>query len=156
MDFDRVLAVLRALEREHVAYKIVGGVAMNLQGLARGTRDLDLFVAPDEENVTRLRRALHSVFDDPSIDEITTADLTGAYPAIQYVPPVEGFHLDILARLGDAFDFASVECERRDIEDVSVPVATRRMLYAMKHATVRPRDQVDAAWLKTKIDEEER
>lgn len=148
------MAVLRALEREGVAYAIIGGVAMNMQGLARGTRDLDIFVRPDEANIAALRRALHEVFDDPSIDEITAADLAGPYPAIQYVPPVEGFHLDILARLGDAFDYDGIESERREIEGLSIPVATRRMLYTMKHATVRPRDQIDAAWLRKKLDDE--
>lgn len=152
MDYDRIVAVFRALEREGVAYKVIGGVAMNLQGLARGTRDLDLFVRPDDDNIARLRRALHSVFDDPSIDEITAEDLQGDYPAIQYVPPVEGFHLDLLARLGEAFDYASIEAENRRIEDLDVPVATLKMLYAMKHATVRPRDQVDAVWLRSRLD----
>jgi len=148
MDFDRIVAVLRALEREGVAYKIIGGVAMNLQGLARATRDLDIFVKTDEENIARLRRALKSVFDDESIDDITAEDLAGEYPAIQYVPPVDGFHLDILARLGNAFDFDSIVTEPRMFDDVTVQVATPATLYAMKHATVRPHDQLDAAWLR--------
>ena len=132
MDFDRVLSVLSALEREHVAYKIIGGVAMNFHGLARGTRHLDLFIAPDPENVSRLRKALHSVFDDPSIDEILAEDLVGDYPAIQYVPPVEGFHIDLIARLGEAFGYEQVRAERRTFGGVLVLVATRDMLLEMK------------------------
>jgi len=151
MDFDRIVELLRAFKREGLAYKIIGGVAMNIQGLARGTRDLDIFVLANEANVACLRRALHSVFDDASIDEIRAEDLAGEFPAIQYVPPVEGFHIDILARLGEAFDFASIEFEMRDIADLSVPVATLVMLYRMKKNTVRPRDQIDAAWLRARL-----
>ena len=54
---------------------VVGGVALNLIGLPRATQDLDVFVDPDAENVLRLREALHDVFVDSSIDEITAEDL---------------------------------------------------------------------------------
>ncbi len=105
---------------------------------------LDIFVAADEENVHRLRKALHSVFDDPSIDEISAADLSGQYPAIQYVPPSGTFHIDILSRLGEAFGFDDIEVEDRNVEGISVPVATPRMLYRMKKDTVRLQDKADA------------
>lgn len=58
-----------------------------MHGLPRFTEDRDIFVAPERENVEALERALHSVFADPSIDEISADDLLGDYPAIQYVPP---------------------------------------------------------------------
>jgi hypothetical protein len=127
-----------------VRYKVVGAVALNLVGLPRATQDLDLFVAADEENVGRLRRALRSVFDDPEIEGISAADLAGEYPAIQYVPPTGRFHIDILSRLGDAFSFEDVECEERVVEGVPVLVATPRMLFRMKRDTVRPQDRADA------------
>lgn len=70
MDFDPARRVLEALEREAVQYAVFGAVALGIHGLARSTEDLDVFVAPTVENVERLKRALHSVFDDVSIDEI--------------------------------------------------------------------------------------
>jgi hypothetical protein len=85
VDYDAFRSVLQALEREQVRYVVFGAGAMNLLGLARFTEDLDIFVAPTEENVVRLRTALRQVFDDPSIDEITAADLRGDYPAVQYI-----------------------------------------------------------------------
>jgi hypothetical protein len=94
MDYERTREVLAALEREKVEYAIFGGVALNLQGLARATEDLDIFIAPSEENIHRLRVALMSVFHDPHIDEITADDLLGEYPAVQYVPPEGAFHID--------------------------------------------------------------
>jgi len=136
--------VLRSLEREGVRYKVVGAVALNLLGLPRATQDLDLFVAVDEANVARLRAALQAVFHDPEIEGITSADLGGEYPAIQYVPPAGTFHIDILARLGEAFDFDSVDTEDQVVEGIRVPVATPRMLYLMKRDTVRLQDKADA------------
>jgi len=149
---DIVIQVLQALHRFGVRYKVVGAVALNLQGLARATEVLDLFVADDDANVLRLRAALQSVFADDSIEEIQASDLRGDYPAIQYVPPVEGFHIDLMTRLGVAFDYASIEADTLDVGGVPVLVASPRMLHRMKRGTVRPQDRADAARLAAKFE----
>lgn len=87
MELDEVLRVLDALEQEGVRYAVFGGLAMAAHGFDRATRDLDLFVSPDERNIERLRSALSSDFDDPDILQITAGDLGGDYPAVQYGPP---------------------------------------------------------------------
>lgn len=148
MNLDDVIDVLAALEREGVRYAVFGGLAMAAHGLDRATRDLDLFLSPDEANVARLRRALHAVYDDPSIDEITAADLAGDYPAIQYGPPGVPFTIDIVSRLGEAFAFGDLDVERVRIGQLEVAVVTPRTLYSMKRDTVRPRDADDAARLR--------
>ena len=51
MDLDESLAVIQALERARVGYVVVGAVALNLHGLARVTRDLDVFIDPSVDNV---------------------------------------------------------------------------------------------------------
>ena len=130
---------------------LVGSMAMAAQGIVRATRDIDIFVSPDESNVTRLKAALMEVFHDPSIDSISSVDLAGDYPAIQYVPATADYWIDILARLGEAFRYPDVECEILNIEGVSVRVATARMLYRMKKDTVRPQDRVDAQVLKERF-----
>lgn len=155
MDYDTTRKVLSALEREGVRYAIFGGVALNLHGLARSTEDLDLFIAPEEGNVARLRRALHSVFDDPDIDEIRAEDLLGQYPAVQYVPPEGGFHVDVLTRLGEAFSFQDLEVQRVPFEGLEVSVVTPRTLYEMKKETVRDLDRGDAARLRQEFDLED-
>jgi hypothetical protein len=124
LDYDVVRRVLQALEREAVRYAVFGAVAVNLHGLARSTEDLDIFVTPDADNVERLKRALRSVFDDASIDEISAADLAGEYPAIQYVPPDGTFHVDILSRLGEAFRWEDLELVRVPFEGFEVSVVS--------------------------------
>jgi hypothetical protein len=148
MDAAITFAVLRALAERGVHFKVVGGVALNLVGLPRATQDLDIFVDPKADNIARLRQALHDVFDDASIDEITADDLAGLYPAVQYVPPGSGFHIDILSRLGEAFDYASIEAETRDVDGIPMAVATPRMLFRMKCDTVRMQDRADAERLR--------
>lgn len=145
MDFGELRRILAAFEREGVRYVLVGSMAMAAQGIVRATRDADFFVAPDEENVSRLRRALKSLFGaDPNVDEITSADLSGEYPAVEYTPPHGRYSMDILSRLGEAFRFEDLESEEVVMEGVRARVATPRMLYEMKKDTVRPQDRMDA------------
>lgn len=156
MDYDLTRRVLEALHQHKVAYKVFGAVALNLHGLARATEDLALFIAPDADNIARLRSALHAVFADPCIDEIRAEDLLGEYPAVQYAPPDEGFHIDILTRLGERFDYAGLEAETVDFDGVPVTIVTARTLYEMKKDTVRAKDRGDAEALARRFKLEDR
>ena len=78
------------------------------------------------------------------IDLVAAADLTGDYPAIQYVPPTGDYWIDILGRLGEAWTYPDVECEILRVEGVSARVATPRTLYRTKRVTVRSQDRLDA------------
>ena len=155
MDLELTRKVLGAMEREGVQYVVFGAVAINLLGLARATEDLDLFVAPEAENIERLKRALWSVFDDPSIEEISAAELIGDYPAVQYNPPEGELHLDILTRLGEAFSFQDLEAIRVDLDGQLVSVASPRTLYRMKKGTIRPKDWGDAEALRRRFNLED-
>lgn len=151
MDYDATKRVLAAFEREGVRYAVFGAVALNFHGLARFTEDLDVFVAPERDNVERVKSALTSVFHDPEIDAITADDLLGEYPAIQYVPPDGTFHLDLLTRLGEAFRFEDLEVVRLPFEDLTVSVVSPRTLYRMKSDTVRLKDRADAQLLRQRF-----
>ena len=155
MDYDKLKDVLAALEREGVGYVIFGAVALNFHGLSRFTQDLDLFIAPDANNIDRLRRALFSVFADPDIEQITADDLLGDYPAVQYVPPSATFHLDLVTRLGTAFAYEDLEIVRIPFEGLNIAVASPTTLYQMKRNTVRLKDRADAEMLRERFNLEE-
>jgi nucleotidyltransferase AbiEii toxin of type IV toxin-antitoxin system len=155
MDFDKVLALFRALNLEEVDYIVFGALALNAHGIVRTTVDVDLFIRPTRENVDRLKRALRRVWDDPHLEEITAADLAGDYPAIQYGPPGEQLTIDLVARLGEAFRFEDLEWQTVPIEDVPVRVVTPFTLYRMKRDTVRTKDRADAEALRLKFGFEE-
>jgi hypothetical protein len=142
-DEARLRAVFRALDEQRVEYAVFGAVALGLHGLARATADLDLFIKADPDNVERLKRALRSVFADPSIDEISAEDLCGSYPAVRYLPP-DGFGFDVLTRLGTAFRYEDLEIDERNFDGVPVRVVTPRTLWRMKKDTIRPSDRFDA------------
>lgn len=65
-----------------------------------------------------------------------------------YGPPDASIGLDILARLGEVYTYENVEAETRKLGDLTVPVATVRMLYRMKRNTVRWKDRIDAERLR--------
>jgi hypothetical protein len=151
MELDEVMKVLAAFERERVEYVLVGGVAVNFHGLIRATEDLDVFVRPTAENVARLRDALKSVYDDPSIDEISEVDLAGDYPAVRYYPPSGDLFLDIVSRLGEFARYEDLEVQEIDSGGIKVRVATPKTLYWLKKGTVRDIDRFDAEALRQKF-----
>lgn len=155
MRLHEVMRILDALERAGVRYAVFGAMAMAAHGLDRATRDLDLFVTADDGNIEQLRTALNSVFNDPEIENITAADLRGEYPVIQYGPPDADFTIDITSRLGDAFDFESLEIVEVDAGGTTIHVVSPATLYRMKRDTVRPRDRDDAQRLRRAFDLEE-
>jgi predicted nucleotidyltransferase len=150
MEPDTIRALFASLRDEHVEYVLIGALAMDVLGIGRFTEDIDLFVRPTPENVERLRRALRRVWQDPSIDELTAADLAGDYPAVQYVAP-DGTPIDILSRLGDMFTFDDLDATDYSYGDIAVRVATPESLYRMKRDTVRLRDKADAQMLREKF-----
>ncbi len=130
-------------------YVLVGSMAMAVHRVPRATEDVDFFVAPDEANVERLRRALFEAYADPSVFEISSDDLAGEYPVVRYGPPEPNtFVIDLIGRVGDAYSFDDIESGTVDVEGQTARVATPRMLYVMKRDTVRPQDRADAARLR--------
>jgi hypothetical protein len=80
---DEIIRVLRAFEDEGLEYVLIGATAKGFHGVIRATEDVDLFIRATPANVERLRSALRSAYSgDPHIEEISTADLLGDYPAI--------------------------------------------------------------------------
>jgi hypothetical protein len=134
-----------------VEYIVFGGAAVNIHGIARFTEDLDFFIAPQPENVVRMKCALRSIWDDPHLDEIGDDDMVGEYPSVQYWPPGEDFKIDLVSRLGEAFKYADLAAEVHEIDGIPVRVATPKTLVRMKRDTVRPKDRIDADLLRRKF-----
>ena len=149
--FQKFMKVLKAFDKQKVDYVLIGGVAVILYGGERLTRDVDIFVKMDAENIKKLKKALHSVFNDPSIDEITLDELHN-YPVIRYGTP-NGFYIDIVTRLGKAVSYEDLEYEIIDYQGVKIRIGTPETLYDLKRNTVRQRDKMDAIFLKELINQ---
>lgn len=157
MTVDEAREVLAALVREDVELVVIGAMAMAAQGLPRATHDLDLFISPHRRNIEALKRALRTLFDDPSVDQIDPEEMAGPYPAVEYTPPHGRFSLDILTRLGEAFTWEDVAAQHDELSwgNLKVRVASPRLLYRMKRDTVRPQDRADAVRIREAFDLEE-
>ncbi len=155
MNYGRLYQLISLLNEKSVDYIVVGGIAMALHGLVRATEDIDLFIRPTGENVSRLKECLRSIWDDSAIEEISSDDLLGDYPAVRYGPPDDSLSMDILTRLGDAFHYEDLQSEMADIQGLPVRVATVDTLIRMKKDTVRLQDRADAEALRLRFGKEE-
>lgn len=138
VDFEDMLALLN----EHGArYLIVGGMAFIYHAKPRYTKDMDLWVDPDPDNIERVNRAL-TEFPSP---HLLTA---GQHEEILQIglPPSR---IDILQKLGDAdFDAA---WQRRILDTYGAVDAfwiDLETLAAIKSAIDKPRHQEDARVLR--------
>jgi hypothetical protein len=147
--FDNFLNVLDALQKHNVEYILIGGVAAILYGVDSFTRTIDIFVKMDDTNIERLRNALHSIFDDESINEITLEELQ-TYAVIRYGTP-DDFYIDIMARLGEVAVYENLAYEILNYQGVQIRLATPQTLYDLKEGTLRYKDKFDAAYLKELI-----
>jgi uncharacterized protein YdcH (DUF465 family) len=152
VDRDEILRVLRAFEASGLEYVLIGATAMGFHGLVRATEDLDLLIRPTADNIERLRAALRQAYDgDPHIDEISSVDLLGEFPAVRYYPPSGDLYFDVLTQLGEFARFDAVEAEIKEVEGIRVRVATPAALYRLKKGTVRAKDHQDAAALRERF-----
>jgi predicted nucleotidyltransferase len=148
--FKKFLSVLETLDKEGVEYILIGGVAVILHGIERLTGDIDIFVKMEDENIARLRNALHSISEDQSIDEITLEALQ-EYAVIRFGAADE-FYIDIMARLGEVAVYEDLEFEILLHQGIKIRIATPETLYKLKKDTLRQKDKFDAAYLKYLID----
>lgn len=148
--FNQFIRVIDSLEKQNVDYVLIGGFAVVLYGMPRTTRDIDLFIRPDDENVKRLVAALNDVFHDESVQEISLTELE-KYPVIRFGTD-EGFNVDILIKIGNVFSFDDLDFQILDVEGHRIKTATPQTLYKMKRDTVRPEDKADSLFLKEWIE----
>jgi hypothetical protein len=143
--YHKFLTTLDTLTREGVDYILIGGFAVILYGLPRTTQDIDIIVKPDKINVAKLKHALKAVFEDTSIDEITSEALK-EYAVVRYGSQ-DGYFIDLIAKIGDAADYNSLAYDTITVENKKIKIATPEALFNLKKSTVRPEDKRDALFL---------
>ena len=148
--FKNFIRVLESFDQHEVQYVLIGGVAMVLHGMERLTRDIDVFVKIEPQNIEKLRKALYEVFEDDSIEEITPGELQ-KYPVIRYGTP-DDFYIDIMARIGEMFTFEDLGYEIIEYHGTKIRIATPDTLFKLKKNTIRERDKIDALFLRNLID----
>jgi hypothetical protein len=154
----RPLELLRVLQKHGVDHVLIGGFSLAAHGVIRGTKDLDVFPAPDAANHRRLADALEALdarahgMDDFQPEELPAQldaegleaggnwALTtrfGRLDVMQYVSGIKGW--DQLRQGAIPFDIPGL--------DHAPLFAGLEDLVAMKRAAGRDQDLMDIAEL---------
>jgi predicted nucleotidyltransferase len=144
--------LFRALAAHGVDYLVIGGVAAQMHGRRRTTKDLDVTPAPDPENCERLAAALlaldaHPVELGPDAPAPTAEQLHLA----SIVPPLTTRHgeLHILNEVPGATAYTGMRTRAltTDLDGIAISIVSVDDLIRMKQATGRPSDIEDIAAL---------
>lgn len=141
-DFKELLSILA---KHRVRYLVVGGYAVMKYTEPRFTKDLDLWIATDEENSEAVFAALKE-FGAP-LRDLTPANFREeGYFYQMGSPPLR---LDIMMSLpGVTFEAAWVSREKAEIEGLVVPFISRADLIKTKEASGREQDRIDVKKLR--------
>lgn len=128
---------------------MVGGLAVNAWGVVRGTKDVDIVVAPDPENLKRVAEVAvdargHIQKGDSFLGSpfsIAGELARGERVAIE----TELGLLDVVQGLDGVPPYAELlpSAVEAEILGVKVAICSLDALRSMKHAAGRPRDHVD-------------
>ncbi|MBX3269072.1 MAG: nucleotidyltransferase [Sandaracinaceae bacterium] len=133
--------LLEAFARESVEAVLVGGYAVAFHGRPRATKDIDLVLAGDPENLARAARAL-AAFGAPA--NVIGAIRTLAEGEVVYLgqPPLRIDLLRTIAGVSEAelFDRAI----STSLDGQPLRVIALEHLIANKRAVARPQDLIDA------------
>ena len=134
---------LEALSRAGARFLVVGAHALAVQGVPRGTQDLDVWIDPSPDNARRVWAALETFGAPAEALGLSLEDLTEPETVIQFgLPPNR---IDLLTAVTGitGFDEAWRDREEHPIRDLRIPFIGRRALVANKRATGRLKDLAD-------------
>lgn len=137
LDFKELLLAFNA---RNVDYLVVGAHALAAHGHVRATKDLDVWVRPQQDNAARVLQALTD-FGAPLTD-LAADDLTRSGTIFQIgLPPLR---IDIITNI-DGVDFADAWRDRMETSFGGAPafVISRHHLIANKKAAGRLQDLAD-------------
>lgn len=134
----------RELNQRDARYVVIGGFAIRAAGYNRRTMDIDLIVAADRDNETRVFDAL-ATLPDRAVRELQPGELQ-QYTVIRIADEI----LVDLMRIAGGIDYAEAarDVVVRDVDGVSIPFASPRMLWRMKAVTHREKDAGDLVFLR--------
>lgn len=139
-----LVELCRELNQREARYVVVGGFALLAAGYNRRTMDVDLVVAADLENESKVFSAL-STLPDNAARELKPGDLQ-KHNVIRVADEIV---VDLM-RSASGIDFveAAKDIVTREIEGVTIPFASPRLLWRMKATTHREKDAGDLVFLR--------
>jgi hypothetical protein len=142
-----LIDLLVAFAADKVEYLLVGGQAVALHGHPRFTKDADLWIRDDPENIARCQGAL-GVFGAPANVIAAIESASGLDVVWMGHPPVR---IDLVKAVpGGDFHAAWKTRVEMQVASVVVQVVGRDELIRLKRASGRSQDLVDADLLEGK------
>lgn len=137
--FDLLAALLDADAR----FLVVGAHALAVHGIPRGTQDLDVWIAADADNATRVWRALIAFGAPLSAFDVSLEDLQRPDTVVQIGLPPD--RIDLLTSISGVADFEAAWRGRVEhaVRGRRVPFLGRSELLRNKRAAGRRKDLAD-------------
>jgi len=136
--------MLEELVRDAVEFLLIGGYAVAFHGRPRATKDMDIFLAGNPENLELAARALarfgapeHVVSSVRSMKDTEVVFLGQPPLRIDFLRSIDG--VDSRDLFADAVE--------GDVDGTRIKVISLGHLIANKRAAARPQDLVDAEFL---------
>jgi hypothetical protein len=135
--------ILDDLNRAGVRYVLIGGIALIRHGVVRATRDIDVVLAPEPENLERLRGLIAAWPATRPDGSPVPADGVALGRTIHLSTP-HG-ELDLLPERQSplSFDELSARAETRRVDGVEASICSLGDLVALKRIAGRERDLLD-------------
>ena len=133
--------LLRIFNANRVKYLVIGGYAVVQYAEPRYTKDLDVWISTDETNAEAVYKSLRE-FGAP-LEELTAKDFAEEGFFFQMgIPPVR---VDILMGIPGA-KFEDCWQRRNEVDFDGMPICfiSKQDLIAVKRASGRPQDLIDA------------
>ena len=142
------LAFLNAMQKYQVRYMLIGGVAVNFHGVNRSTQDMDIWLAPTNDNRDLFFKSLLDLnYTEDEISVLKHEDFTEVFKCtIGEMPDT----IDCLTIVHPNVDFNEAEkvMIKHDIGNgLILNVVDYDFLRKMKILTHRPQDWADVARL---------
>lgn len=146
--------LFEALAKHEVRYLLVGGLAVNLHGIPRMTMDVDVVIALDPDNIDRFIDTAQTLMLRPVLP-VALADLADPMKRREWVEKrnLVAFALreqdsntptiDLILAVNLEFDAAYGRRVVRDLDGVTISLASVPDLIAMKRQSGRPQDEAD-------------
>lgn len=140
-------ALFAALSEAGVDFVVVGGLAANVRGSDRVTKDIDIVYHTEAGNVRKLCKVLNEieprmlVLCKPEGKPVTlTPELLKRHPILQLSTRLG--QVDILSNIAGFKSYRAIKnvSERVQIDGQSIPMLTREGVIKSKRAMKRPKD----------------
>lgn len=157
-------ALIATLQEADVRFVIAGGLAVNVHGYLRFTKDVDVVLNLDAQNVVRAFEALARIGYRPLVP-VSAAQLADAATRERWIRD-EDMHVlqfwsdthretPVDVFVSEPFDFESEyrEAVRRPFGAYEVRFVSLATLIRMKELANRPQDGIDVEYLKMRLED---